>query len=261
MIRIKHYCRSAGNFLPALMALIALCLSPRASAQGFDWQYSSRLPSTYPRLFLGGNISGIYAFHTADIYALGEEYRCGDYKKGTETGLAVSVAGEYWQTGSMAFWGMVGFRTSAVRFTAQTQPEPFRLNGEEFALRREFAMDAHLQSIAGELGVKYRLGKTHFHTGAGLRAELALKTTAEQTETILTPVQFTQSILYGQTTLNGMRSFLLTPFITAGYDAEIGKGIYATPRLVLGLPLMSRASSVDWNTIDISGGVSFFVSF
>ena len=260
MIQKSKYQVTIGKLL-SILSIFFSAFSHQAFSQGFDWQYSSRLPSSYPKFFLGGNISGIYAFHSADIYSLGEEYRCGDYKKGTETGLSVSAACEYWQTGSLAFWGMVGFRTSTVHFTSQTQPEPFRLNGEEFQLTREFAMDAHLQAISFDVGIKHRIARTHLHIGVGVRTEIVLTTTAQQTETILTPVNITGSIDYGVQPLTGMRRMVLTPIITTGYDAELGKGIYATPRIMIGLPLMNRAKSIDWTSIEISGGVSFFLSF
>ncbi len=245
----------------AIFALVFALMAQRSNSQGFDWQYSSRLPSAYPRLFFGGSVNGIYGFHTADIYSLGEEYRCGDYKQGVETGISAAAVGEYWSPGSMvAFWGMIGFRTSTTRFTSQPPSEPFRRNGVEFELSREFAMDVYLRALLMEVGVKYRIARTHAHLGIGLRTDLVLSTSAEQTETILTPVEFTQSIAYGEQTLTGMRRLLLTPIIAAGYDAELGKGIYATPRITVGFPMMSRSSRIDWTSIDLSGGISFFLS-
>lgn len=246
----------------AIFALVFALMAQRSNSQGFDWQYSSRLPSAYPRLFFGGSVNGIYGFHTADIYSLGEEYRCGDYKKGVETGVSASGAGEYWSSGSIAFWGLIGFRTSTVRFTSETRAEPFRRNGEEFELRREFAMDVYHRALMIETGVKYRIARTHAHLGVGIRTDIVFSTSAEQTETILTPIEFTQSILdpNGIQPLPEMRKFLLTPIIAAGYDAELGKGIYATPRITVGFPIMSRSSRIDWTSIDLSGGISFFLS-
>ncbi len=257
----RYYLSFRYRIMLAIFACVLVFMTQEARSQGFDWQYSSRLPSAYPRLFLGGSVSGIYGFHTADIYSLGEEYRCGDYKQGVETGISAAAVGEYWLPVSMVeFWGMMGFRTSTTRFTSQPPSEPFRRNGVEFELSREFAMDVYLRALLMEAGVKYRIARTHAHLGIGLRTDLVLSTTAEQTETILTPVEFTQSIAYGEQTLTGMRRLLLTPIIAAGYDAELGKGIYATPRITLGFPIMSRSSRIDWTSIDLSGGISFFLS-
>ncbi|MBK9247090.1 MAG: hypothetical protein IPM69_03020 [Ignavibacteria bacterium] len=253
---------SIGKIL-TFVGIFILVLSQNSFAQGFDWQYSSRLPSPYPRLFLGGSISGIYAFHTADIYSLGEEYRCGDYKKGIETGMTFSGVGEYWVTGMVAVQGMIGYKTSTTRFTAETEPEPFRRNGEEFELIREFAMDVYQKVLSIEAVVKYRIERTHAHLGVGIKTDFVLASTAEQTETILSPVEFTQSIKdpNGIQPLNGFQGLLLSPLISAGYDAELGKGFYATPRISISLPLMNKTSAADWTSIDISGGISILLSF
>jgi len=34
-----------------------IAFSHSVFAQGFDWQYSSRLPFVHPKLFIGGNVS------------------------------------------------------------------------------------------------------------------------------------------------------------------------------------------------------------
>lgn len=259
MIEIYYH---SFRIMLVLFICILVCTTQDAQSQGFDWQYSSRLPSTYPRLFLGGSVSGIYGFHTADIYSLGEEYRCGDYKQGVETGISAAAVGEYWLPGSMvAFWGMIGLRTSTTRFTSLPPSEPFRRNGVEFELRREFAMDIYLKALLMEAGMKYRIGRTHAHLGIGFRTDLVLSTLAEQTETILTPVEFTQAIAYGEQRLTGMRTLLITPLLAAGYDAELGKGIYATPRITIGIPMISRSSVVSWSEIELTAGVSFLVNW
>lgn len=250
---------SAVCFVLPFIVLIFCAIN--VGAQGFDWQYSSRLPSGSPTLFWGGGAKVNYGFHSADIYTLGEEYRCGDYKLGKETGFSLALAGEYWETGALSVWGEAGYRFSSVTFSSIPESQPFKLGGVVYALSREFQMKAQFHAIELQAGIKWRFAPTHFHILAGVRGTLALKNTVEQTETILTPIEFTQAIQYGQTSLAGIRTFYLTPLLGIGYDAELGRGMYATPKVTIGLPLMSHSPVTSWESWDYSLGIVVLTHF
>ncbi len=241
--------------------LFSFFLQCESAAQGFDWQYSSRLPSSSPTLFFGGTAKINYGFHKADIYELGDEYRCGDYKSGTETGFSACLASEYWQSGTLALWCEAGYRYSSVVFSSVTEPEPFKRDGVLYSLTREFEMKSMFHAIEVQGGIKWRFAPTHFHVLLGVRGTVALKSTVEQTETILTPVEYTQTIVYGQAPLSSMRILFITPVAGIGYDAELGRGIYATPKITVGLPLMSRSSVTSWTNWDYSAGITILTHF
>ncbi|MBI3258347.1 MAG: hypothetical protein HYZ54_02535 [Ignavibacteriae bacterium] len=232
-----------------------------SSAQGFDWQYSSRLPSSSPVLFIGGGGSAIlYGYHSADIYSLGEEYRCGDYKTGSETGFSGVISGEHWQTGVLSIWGEAGYRYSSVNFSSITDPEPFKRGGKEYSLTREFKMKSIFHSIEIIGGIKWRIAPTHIGILAGIRGDISLKSTVEQTESVVTPVEFiSEPFSYAQVPLTSIRTFYIAPIIGLGYDMELGRGIYATPKIIVGLPIMSRSSKISWKSWDVSAGIVILI--
>ncbi len=248
-------CPKAMFFIVTMM----VCFSSTSIvlAQGFDWQYSSRLPSSSPVLFIGGGATFNYGLNTADIYSLGADYRCGDYKSGTETGFSAKIASEYWQTGVLSLWGEAGYRNSTVKFSSTTEPEPFKNRGEIDSLTREFLMKTIFHSIVVEAGVKWRIAPTHLNFIFGIRAELLLKNTVEQTESIVTPVEFVSPVpySYGNVSLTSFRSVYITPIVGIGYDMELGRGLYATPKITVGVPLMSRSSVISWKSWDFSAGI------
>lgn len=242
------------------MVIVMFCFSgiPIVSAQGFDWQYSSRLPSSSPVLFIGGGATFNYGLNTADIYSLGADYRCGDYKSGTETGFSAKVATEYWQTGVLSLWGEVGYRNSTVKFSSTTEPEPFKNKGKIDSLTREFLMKSIFHSIVIEAGVKWRIAPTHLNVVVGIRTDILLKNIVEQTEAIVTPVEFvppTTPFSYGSVSLTSFHTVNLTPIVGMAYDMELGRGIYATPKITAGIPLMSRSSVISWKSWDFSAGI------
>lgn len=232
-----------------------------AVAQGFDWQYSSRLPSSSPSLFFGGGVKLNYGFHTADIYTLGDEYSCGDYKTGDETGFTVGLAAEYWQTGTISFWGEAGYRYSPAVFTSTTAPEPFKRNGGVDTLVREFQMKSVFHAIEIQSGVKWRFAPSHIHIVAGIRATIVMSNEVEQSETIVKPIDITESILYPTSKINSIYTVLVVPVIGIGYDMELGRGIYATPKITVGLPLMSYSSATSWKSWDYSAGITVLTHF
>jgi hypothetical protein len=256
----RIFANQSAIIMLIVIVLLLIC-SGEIAAQGFDWQYSSRLPSTSPTLFLGGSARVNYGFHTADTYFLGDEYRCGDYKSGKETGFSVGLAAEYWQTGVISIWCEAEYRNLSVIFSSTDEPQPFKLGGVVYSLSREFQMKSVFHAIETQGGIKWRFAPTHIHVFLGLRGTLSLKSTAEQTETILTPIEFTQTIRYGQTPLTGIRTLFITPLIGIGYDAELGRGIYATPTIRVGLPLMSYSSVTSWVNWDYSAGIKVLTHF
>jgi hypothetical protein len=226
------------------------------TAQMFDWQYSVRLPFNSPKLFIGGGAAAIYGTHSVqDFRAVSEEFRCGNYTSGTGTGFAVFGAGEYWFREDVAFGGRIEYASVSGKFITQVPPVPFKRNGEVMELRREFALTTTLSTITFDAYAKWLVTGTHFHAGAGIAAGLRVGSQFSQSESIISPEEFAAEIQYGQADVQNIAALSLRPSLRLGYDAEISRGIYATPFVTLGMPLTSASSASGWRFWTLTVGV------
>lgn len=248
---MKVFFYSLGLVIAAAVVGVPCC-----SGQMFDWQYSVRLPFNSPKLFIGGGAAAVYGIHSVqDFRAVNEEFRCGNYTSGTGVGFAIFGAGEYWYQANAAVGGRIEFASIAGKFTTQVPAVPFKLNGEVLELRREFALSTKMSVISFEGYAKWLLPGTHIHAGAGMAMGLIIGHEFSQSESIISPEEYAAEIQYGQSDTENIAALSLRPSLRFGYDAEISRGIYATPFLSLGIPLTSASSASGWRFWTVSAGV------
>lgn len=115
----------------------------------------------------------------------------------------------------------------------------------------------HYADLVG--GLRYRLGSSHLSIGASLRLNLLLGTTATHREDVLSPSDFlfttnppSRSIEIPVTGIPDAMPLLLVPLVHLGYDVSLANGLYLSPLLTLGLPLMNTAKEASWRTTDAS---------
>lgn len=229
-----------------------------ACGQMFDWQYSVRLPFDIPKTFVGGGVAFIESRHSvADFREINEDLQCGNYRTGNGAGFSVFASGEHWYSGEAALGARLEFSQIRGKFTVAAEPIPFKLRGEIYELHREFALATSLSSISAEFYCKWLLGETHLHAGAALAAGILIGKKLEQTETVLAPEEFATIISYGESKSANIMTVSLRPSLRIGYDAELGRGLYATPYFSIGLPIIPASSSADWRIWTFSFGAQF----
>lgn len=241
----------------SILVVLAVAFGVQSgAAQMFDWQYSVRLPFNSPKLFVGGGAAAVYSIHSVqDFRAVNEEFRCGNYTSGTGVGFAIFGTGEYWYHGDVAVGGRIEYASVAGKFITQVPAVPFKLNGEVLELRREFALTTTFSTISIDGYIKWLLPGTHIHAGAGIAAGLTIGSQFSQSESITSPEEFAAEIQYGQSDAKNIAAISLCPSLRLGYDAEISRGVYATPFLTFGIPIIPASSASGWRFWTISAGV------
>lgn len=238
------------------VTIIALVLCTQgASAQGFDWQYSARYPTSSPTRFLGAALGGGYALHQGRLPYLEQDVpvACCTYENGTGIPLTIGVGYEQWTSANVAAHFMAGYRLMTAGMSAPpTFDEPLS-DGRLLVTQYTYNANLHYADITG--GMRYRVGGSHFSVGAAIRLSVLLGTAATHRLDVLSPTDYTfntnppsRSIDIPVVGVPDATPFLVSPIITFGYDISIANGLYLSPLLTLGLPFMNTADGVTWKT-------------
>ncbi|MBD1209763.1 MAG: hypothetical protein H9535_15120 [Ignavibacteria bacterium] len=210
-----------------------------ASAQGFNWQYSSRFPTEYPTLFVGvfGGYSP-YALNSAKLQyqeplASGGTCNCAEFTNAVGREWRVGIMAEKWlETGNIALYGAL---------TVQSQSESFLADGDStkgvvnpsvntkgtFTTRYQFS---HTLLQAGlEGGVKYKFYPLPLFVALGISGAYTVQTNLGLIEEA-TDVDYNYRVTLNS---NFVRLNPLSVAATArlGADVALAKGLYATPAL------------------------------
>ena len=241
------------------IALLAVLVSLPAASQGFDWQYSVRYPTSSPTRFVGAAIGAGYALHQGRLPYLEQDIQmpCCTYENGTGTPASLGVAFEQWTSSNLALHGSLGYRFMSAGMTApQTESDPMA-DGRVLVTQYTYNAAFHYADIIG--GLRYRLGSSHLSIGASLRLNVLLGTTASHREDVLSPSDFqfttnppSRSIEIPVAGVPDAMPYIVVPMVHLGYDVSLANGLYLSPLITLGLPLMSTAKEASWRTTDAS---------
>ena len=243
---------------------IMIFLLPVVSlSQGFDWQYSSRLPSKYPYLFIGGIAETNYLIHYGYIDLTEGYSKCCTFENGNGIGNGFGIASEYWK-GIWAIYGTLTFSSFPGNFTADGITLKRKLNdGTVYDVKYQNDFKSSLSYVFFELGAKYRIFQSHMHVGGGLKLGFLTNNKAEHIERIVSPAEErfadgTQSQILSDGKISDLRSYVITPRIRIGYDLTFGTGLYASPTFSIGLPILNIAKNAQWQTWSFTLGISVY---
>lgn len=249
-----------GSVRVRILVILALLLAPVALvAQGFDWQYSARLPTDYPTLFVGVTGTGSLQQFGGDInYAQGVVL-CGTFSKGDGSGFGGGVQVDNWLTPALALSGSLRYETLGGTFTAPGDTLPRGPALPPTIVGYEIESDFSYALL--DVGVRYRpflYGK--FFVGAGLQAGVLLSSSTTQRQRIVSPAEqrFADGSQEQSLTDNivGFRSFFVGGRVSAGLDVPLANSLYASPALFAGIPVTSMAADVSWQRISYGVQVS-----
>ena len=255
------YWRAYGHLLLTVAVLAcSLTLSSSCYAQGFDWEYSARMPK-YSSAWYGG-VSALYANdgHTSNIDILEKasaqypEIICASLTSGSGNDLRVSLAGEYWFSAGMSLMLRAGYSARSAVFTAQS-PEALLFDGS--ILRTSYELSTKVHAICVEPAVKVCIPSTHLWGSVAVSAEFITGSQTTLSERVQTPSGF---VFTGTTSRErlltdrdrvGIRSVVINPVLSAGIDVDVAKDMYLSPSVCVGLPLMSYADWASWKTLSL----------
>ena len=231
-------------------------------AQGFDWQYSARMPAESPVLFFGLAGEFNHMIHNGSLDFVEADCHCGAFNTGSGEGYTAGIAGEYWIDGLTAFTFSGLYNYSPGKFTVQAEPLP-RVDGG--VLLTEFDFDSKIAYLLLEPGIKYRIPGSHLHIGGGLQFGFLLTNSAVYKERIIgdenaplfpTNPPSKERILNGN--ISDLNNIILQPKIRLGYDLTYGLGMYATPNISIGIPILNTTKSSEWRRWTFSAGITVY---
>ena len=230
---------------------IILTVSPLYS-QGFDWQYSSRMPTSSPTLFVGVSPIINSSSDNGNINFFELNTPCTIFENGTGAGYGIGIKAEYWFSGLSAIYGNIFYSSTNHQFK-KLDFQPRIID----TLITEYKLESNLYAIGLEFGVKHRLLNTHLHVGASLAITYLTDNSNNYTENVIAPIDFpwqSRTIYNGK--LSDFNRLSLTPGITLGYDFNLGLGMYATPTASINFPLTSLTGDSEWRDWKFSFGIS-----
>jgi len=216
-------------------------------SQGFDWEYSNRLPFEVPTMFIGGFVGGIQYYHTGQINQIEKQILCVEYSEGKGFGIRSGLVGEYWLDGEVAINGKVGFENMIADFRQKSTPVPIDDNN---ILQSEYSLYAVLPSISVGAFVKKRMFDSFLWFGCGVDFRGIISKKVESSETIISPEgrvfdDGLQKRIFLDD-LTSLRTLTVYPALYIGYDAQLSKGLYVSPTIKAGIPLLNNSDVANW---------------
>jgi len=241
--------------------LIILCFIiawSNLNSQGFDWQYSSRLPFEPPNSFIGLDALGSYHIINGDFRICDNNIPCDTFSLGGGMAVSAGIKLEYWYSADIAFFSKLGLQYSKVNFINENlfyyMPEIGTKKLEYEYIRNELIPEL-------EFGVKYRLRSVlpHLFTMFSIKTGYVVSSNEELTLRKISEADWLADEIHfaGFEPLQ-LNQLTVYPVLKLGYDVNLGLGSYASLYLEFGFPLQNRYSTGKWQSSSITAGVSVF---
>ena len=249
----------AGRYAVLLLSALLWCAGVPALSQGFDWQYSARLPTSYPTLFLGVNGSGSFHTFSGDINYLQGVVLCGTFRNGDGKGFSGGVQADKWFDESWAVSGVIRY---------EMMSGVFESNGDTLARAPgapptiiAYEIESDFSYVSLDLGARYRpVPFSKFFVGAGVQAGVLLSSSTLQRQRIVSPAseRFTDGSQEQSLADNivGFSPFYVGGRVSAGLDLPVGRSLYASPSVYAAFPLTSMAKDTPWQRVSVGVQVS-----
>ena len=245
-----------------IIILLILIMFNGAFGQGFDWQYSARMPFKTATVFMGINIAPNYNISSGKINYIEDRFPCCNFNNGSGLGYIGGLTTELWTTTGISYSITVNFDYNYSKFTQAAEELPLA-DGSIFRTEYEFRSKAYY--VDAEPMVKYKIPMSHFYIGASANLQFLISSTKQHFENVVSDNTFndgskTREIADGKGKISDLKSFIFQPKIRAGYDFSIGLGKYASVYVNYGIPIMDIAQKAEWKSTNISAGFCVYTS-
>lgn len=232
-----------------------------AHAQGFDWQYSARLPSEYPKFFVGLTVSGGVLTQSGSIVskearpaAVGSQdpcFTCALFEEGDGSSFAIGVKSEYWITGLFSVSAAVRYDYFNGELTDQSDPLPMPNAGRIDMVTLDYILASEQSYIMLDLGARHRIPGNRFFVGVGVQSGYRFTGDESQIAKVASPLNFSFGDNIGQEIthegeISDVRDFFLAGKVSAGLDLPMALGLYASPSIFFSFPFTSVAEEGEW---------------
>ncbi len=236
--------------------IVFVCLSINANSQGFDWQYSARMPAEYPDIYFGVFAEYSILSHEGGIDFFENAVFCRRFKNGSGKGISLGISAEYWMEGDAAVSGSISYKNALGSFKVKSVLPRVE---EDFV--SEYRFDSDFSYLCLQAGAKYRLFRSHFHAGAEVVIEYLFNNENEYSERIISPNDYfttdppTQERTIAEGSIADAESIIFYPAINLGYDFEYGRGHYSTIYFSAMFPLSDVIQNGNWKMWSFSFGI------
>jgi len=245
----------------ALILTILIFTSFGAYSQGFDWQFSPRMPAASPDKFIGLEVGYNFGRSFGDIKLFEDLIECCKFNNTSSNTFYVGIAGEYWYSGNEALIAGINYSFLNSIFKA---PSSALLPGDTL-LQTEYQFDSKMQFINISAGYKRRLPQTHFNAAASISLSVPISNTYIFKESVISPTDFyfatvppSQERELDNGSISGMSVLTVSPVIQIGYDFDLGKGMYGWINLETSYNLNSILTDDRWNIFSFGLNVRIF---
>lgn len=232
------------------------------NSQGFDWEFSPRLPFSIPKFYLGINGNSSKNFYNGGLTLIENFYSCGKFTKGSGNANSFGIQAEYWYRPNIAFNGSLQFQTASASFITEGTPFPVLIKGVPTNVVLENNLSMAYSYLLLNFGAKYRILSSFFFIGGNFEFGLKLSSNYNLYEQIKSPPEYhfndntqRRRILNGKLATLSLVTF--NPKISIGYDATIFPGIYASPSISIQVPVFDISSEETLKLLSLQISVSF----
>ncbi len=229
-------------------------------SQGFNWQYSSRLPSDYPNIFVGANAGYSTVYDIGEFTFTEEAIECCLFDYGRGFGIKVGFAAEYWfENGNDAICINLNYNIRQSEFTTR-----HKLLTVQYPVTYEFVYESAFNNLVLEALYKKRIMNSHFSVLGGFAVEVLTSQKNEYKHHILSPESeyFTDGSkerTISEGNIAPLKSLIFNPIIATNYDFNLGKSRYGSIGIFTELPLSNILSDETWRKFEF--GINFKILF
>ena len=251
-----------------LLSMVVCCIAITCStaySQGYNWEWSPRLPLAMPIRYVGVEVSAGFALHKADLLYSEQYLPCCTLSKGTGVPVATMLYAEEWTKPWLAFTVSAGISYQSVNLSAPGDTLP--QIGPDDVVRTvvtEWQLQTSMTYISLATGARARLFGSHATVGFQLRGNLSAgSSNAVLSEHILQPSDYFFNVQGRQvkertvdsTNFGQRSSFYLEPTFSIQYDVPLTIGYVLTPLVQVAMPLTSLSTASDWRYYSLMLGV------
>jgi hypothetical protein len=254
--------KNINKLFPTLLLLFATA-GNLIYAQGFNWQWSARLPFEISRNYWGISAKFGLQYAVGNISFLENKIQCVDYVDGNGNDISLGATFEHWEKyNRFAYRAGLQYKNNSISsYSIDYVPLNSAITAE---YRNELAIN--FSEINLNIGAKYRILNTHFNIGTDIIASYIFEKTFNVTEEILGPPEVppftTNPPSYKRDILNGeiasMHYFQIKPAISIGYDMQLGRGTYFEPNISFTIPTFSMFKGTNVHNYITSLGINFY---
>jgi hypothetical protein len=245
----------------AIILIILISTSIAAYSQGFDWQFSPRMPAASPDKFIGLEAGYNFGRSHGDIKLFEDLVECCKFANTSSNSFYVGITGEYWYSGNEALIAGVNYSFLNSIFKA---PGSALLPGDTL-LQTEYQFDSKMQFLNISAGYKRRLPNTHFNAAASISLSVPISNTYIFTESVISPSDFyfstvppSQERELANGSISGISTLTVSPVIQIGYDFDLGKGMYGWINLQTSYNLNSILTDDRWNILALGLNIRIY---